>query len=284
MSGAILVTGATGKTGSLVARGLRSSGQHVRTAARAGADVVFDWSDPATHDEALRGVARIYLVAPPTDGDPAAIMVPFLERALDAGARRFVLLSSSAITSAEPGLGAVERFLLERAPEHAVVKPSWFMQNFAGRWHPHGKSLLEEGVVLTSTGAGRVSFVDIEDIAAVAVRALVDDVSHDTAHVVTGPAALSYADATAILARATGRPLRHVSIDDAEAHRRFLAAGLPPFVAELLVSLDARVRAGAEDRVTDTALRLTGRPPRSFEAFAASIAPSFDILPLHEPK
>lgn len=275
MSGAILVTGATGKTGDLVARGLRVLGHPVRAAARAGSDVAFDWQDAATHDEALRGVARVYLVAPPLAGDPAPIMIPFLERALGAGVRRFVLLSSSAITAAEPGLGAVERFLLERAPEHAILKPSWFMQNFAGRWHLHGKSLLDEGSTATSTGSGRVAFVDVEDIAAVAVRALADDVSHDTSHLITGPAALSYDDVAALLSLAAGRSFRHVSITDDEARRRLLGSGLPPFVADLLVSLDARVRAGAEARVTDTVLRVTGRPPRSFEAFAASVAPLF---------
>jgi uncharacterized protein YbjT (DUF2867 family) len=272
--GTILVTGASGKTGSLVAGGLRALAREVRTAARSGADVVFDWQAPETYDHALRGVARAYLVAPPVDGDPSAVMTPFLERALAAGVRRFVLLSSSALTATDAGLGTVERFLRERAPEHTIVKPSWFMQNFAGRWHPHGKSLLDEGVMLTSTGSGRVPFVDVADIAAVVVRALADDRAHDTAHLVTGPAALSYADVAAILSRATGRPLRHVSIDDAEARDRLLGAGLPPAFADLLVALDARIRDGAEDRVTDTVLRVTGRPPRTFEAFAASIAPS----------
>jgi len=275
MSGAILVTGATGKTGSGVVRGLRALGIPLRSAGRTGADVRFEWTDPSTYDEALRGVSGVYLVAPPLESDPSLVMIPFIEHALRAGARRFVLLSSSAIEADDAGLGAVDRALRDRAPEWAIVKPSWFMQNFVGRWHPHGTSLLDDGVVVTSTGDGRVGFVDVEDIAAVAVRALADDRSHDTAHVVTGPDALSYADVAAVLSRATGQSFRHVQVDDAEAKRRLVRAQLPPTVADLLVGLDARIREGAEDRVTDTVLRVTGRPPRSFEAFAQANASSF---------
>jgi hypothetical protein len=47
-----------------------------------------------------------------------------------------------------------------------------------------------------------------------------------------------------------------------------IASGMPERYADLLVSLDAAIRDGAEDRVTDTVERVTGRPPRSFEAFA----------------
>jgi uncharacterized protein YbjT (DUF2867 family) len=278
VSGTILVTGATGKTGAIVARRLRDLGATVRTAARSGADVHFDWSDPVTHDEALHDVARVYVVAPPAASDPVESLVPFVERALRAGLRRVVLLSSSAIEDSMPGLGAVERAVRERVPEWTLVKPSWFMQNFSGRWHPHGASLADDGVVVTCTGTGRIGFVDVEDIAEVAVRALSDEVPHNAAHIVTGPEALSYDDVIAILSRTTGRTLHHLHVDEAEAENRWIATGIPQAYAKLLVALDVRIRTGAENRVTDTVLRVTGRPPRSFEDFArATFAPSLAV-------
>jgi uncharacterized protein YbjT (DUF2867 family) len=202
-------------------------------------------------------------------------MLAFLERALASGIGRAVLLSSSAIADGAPGLGTVERFLRERAPGWAVLKPSWFMQNFIERRHVHGASLIGEGTVVTSTGAGRVGFVDVDDIAEVGVRALSDEAPHNAAHVITGPEALSYGDVAAILTRVTGRPMRHVDVDDDEAIRRMTAAGMPERYAALLVGLDIAVRGGAEDRVTDTVLRVTGRAPRSFEAFARANAAVF---------
>jgi uncharacterized protein YbjT (DUF2867 family) len=59
-----LVLGGTGRTGSLVAKNLRNRGLAAQTAARHGADVLFDWDDPATQSAALTGADRIYLVAP----------------------------------------------------------------------------------------------------------------------------------------------------------------------------------------------------------------------------
>lgn len=279
MSGHVLITGGTGNTGRRIAARLGELGVSARVASRAaggGRDhVVFDWADPSTHGPALSGVDRVYLIAPGMVEDPSTLMLPFLERALAGGVGRFVLLSSSAIPEGAPGLGIVGRFLRERAPGWAILKPSWFMQNFVDPKHPHAASLIGEGKVVTSTGAGRVGFVDADDIAEVAVRALVDETSHDTAHVITGPEALAYSDVAAILERVTGRPMRHVHVDDDEARRRLAAAGMPEAYAALLVGLDVAIRAGAEDRVTDTVLRVTGRAPRSFEAVARAHAQVF---------
>ena len=271
----VLVTGGTGNTGRRIASRLAELGFAVRVGSRAapapgGATehVRFDWADPSTHAEALRGVHRAYLVSPALVDDPATLMRPFITRALESGVRRFVLLSASAIPEGATGHGAVERALREQAPQWAVLKPSWFMQNFIDPRYMHGPSLLREGVIVTSTGAGRVGFVDTDDIAEVGVRALADEVSHDAAHTITGPEALSYDDVAAILSRVTGRSLKHVRVDDAEARRRMIATGMPESYADLLVGLDAAIRDGAEDRVTDTVERVTGRPPRSLEAFA----------------
>ncbi len=71
-------------------------------------------------------------------------------------------------------MGAVHRALPGLFEEWAVLRPSWFMQNFTGT-HAHAVSVREDGTILTAAGSGRVGFVDADDIAAVAVRALTDD-------------------------------------------------------------------------------------------------------------
>ncbi len=268
--GRVLVTGGTGHTGGKIAARLGELGVAVRTASRgsvAGDHVRFDWAETATHEAALVGVTRVYLVAPALVDDPSVVMRPFVARALAAGVRRFVLLSSSAIEEADSGLGGMARTLRETAPEWAVLRPSWFMQNFVEAGMPHGATLLRDGVVVTSTGAGRVGFVDADDIAEVGVRALTDVRSHDTAHIITGPEALSYAEVAEIMGAALGRTMRHVQVSDEEARARLVRSGMPERYAALLVGLDAAIRGGAEDRVTDTVERVTGRAPRSFAAF-----------------
>ncbi len=271
----VLVVGAAGNTGRHIVSRLTELGLTVRAATRNGhlpdstaEQVRFDWTDASTHDEALAGVDRMYLIAPALVDDPSVLMVPFIERAVARGVRRVVLLSSSAVPEGAPGLGTVHRAIRELAPEWAVLQPSWFMQNFADARHHHGASLQRDGLLTTATGEGRTGFVDARDIAEVAVRALADAASHDTAHVITGPQALRYDDIAAVLSQVAGRPMRHVQVDPDAARRHMEGAGIPERYARLLVQLDEAIRQGAEARVTQTVARVTGREPRSFEAFA----------------
>ncbi|MCV2458707.1 NmrA family NAD(P)-binding protein [Streptomyces sp. ICN988] len=268
--GTTLVIGATGTTGSRSAAQLTAAGHRVRAASRravpvAGAEPVrFDWYDPATHAAALDGVDRVYLVPPVGDSDPAATMLPFLRRARTAGVRRAVLLSSSAIPEGGPAVGTVHRALPGLFGQWAVLRPSWFMQNFTGT-HAHARGIRDDGVIRTATASGRVGFVDAEDIAAVAVRALTDEQAPNTDLVLTGPEALSHDDIAAVVTEVTGRSVTHCRLSYEQMRDR-LAAEVPREFAAMLAGLDRAIADGAEDRVTDTVQRVTGRPPGTFRA------------------
>ncbi|MCI3930592.1 NmrA family NAD(P)-binding protein [Streptomyces sp. AN091965] len=276
----VLVTGATGTTGSRVAARLAALGHTVRAASRrggAGRDAVrFDWYDPDTHAEALRGADRAYLVPPVAEPDPAAVMGPFLEQARAEGVTRVALLSSSAIEAGGPGVGRVHQLLADEGPfaEWSVLRPSWFMQNFTGD-HLHAESIRGDGVLTTATGTGRVGFVDADDIAAVAARALTDPLPPGPDLVVTGPEALSYADVAAVVSRVTGRAVRHRAVPPDALAARLTEHGMPAAFARILAALDDGISRGIEDRVTDTVERVTGASPRSFarmyrDAYASS--------------
>jgi NAD(P)-dependent dehydrogenase (short-subunit alcohol dehydrogenase family) len=113
----ILVVGGTGKTGSRVAAKLTKLGLTVRTAARNGVDVSFDWDDPTTHGAALADVDRVYLVAPVLRTDFADQVSSFLDLAEAAGVRHITYLSAFGIDQAPPqvALRAVELDLMARA-------------------------------------------------------------------------------------------------------------------------------------------------------------------------
>ncbi|WP_433273399.1 NmrA family NAD(P)-binding protein [Pseudonocardia xinjiangensis] len=269
--GEVLVVGATGTTGSRVSAFLRQRRVPVRSATRrprAAGHVRFDWASRETHAPALRGVSAVYLVAPVGVADPVPLVEPFLEEARRQGVRRVVQLSSSAVPEGMPGLGAVHALVRATMPEWAVLRPSWFMQNFAGDHAvAHG---VRSGEIVTATGDGKVAFVDAADIAAVAGFALTDEAPHNTEHVLTGPEALSYADAAAIITRHTGAPVRHRTVAPEEFARHIGAYGVPADFAAVLAALDDGIRGGAEDRVTGTVERITGRSPRSFHDFVAA--------------
>ncbi|WP_338320481.1 NAD-dependent epimerase/dehydratase family protein [Streptomyces lonarensis] len=277
-AGRILVLGATGTTGRRLTARLRAGGATVLAASRAGRTgcagalpVRFDWYDAATHDAALAGADRLYLIPPVGDPDPAAVVLPFLRRARAAGVRRVVLLSSSAVPAGGPAVGEVHAALPGLVPEWAVLRPSWFMQNFTGD-HLHARSARREGVLRTATGDGRVAFVDAGDIAAVAAAALTAPTAPDAELVITGPRALSYDQVAEELTRAGSRPVVHERLS-LPAMTDHLARELPRPFAELLAGLDAAVARGEEAGVTDTVLRVTGRPPRDFAAVLAAEPP-----------
>ncbi|MGW7283144.1 NAD(P)H-binding protein [Streptomyces sp. NPDC054844] len=267
-TGTTLVVGATGTTGGRTAGQLIAEGHRVKAASRRatplpGAEPVrFDWHDTATHGAALDGADRVYLVPPPGDSEPAAVMLPFLRRARAAGVRRAVLLSSSAVPEDGPAVGAVHRALPGLFEEWAVLRPSWFMQNFTGT-HAHAVSVREDGAILTAAGSGRVGFVDADDIAAVAVRALTGDEAPCEDLILTGPETLDHDDIAAILTRAGGRPVVHRRLTHEQLRDR-LARLVPPDFAAMLADMDRAIALGAEDRTTDTVRRVTGRPPHGF--------------------
>ena len=269
--GTTLVIGASGTTGSRVVAQLIAAGHCAKAASRhttpvpGAAPVRFDWHDPSTHAAALAGVDRVYLIPPPADSDPAAVMVPFLRQARAAGVHRAVLLSSSAIPAGGPAVGVVHQALPDLVEQWTVLRPSWFMQNFTGT-HEHAVSIREHGSILTATGSGRVGFIDAEDIASVAVHALTAEHAPGTDLVLTGPETLSYDDIAAIMTEVTGRLVVHCSLSYEQMRDR-LAAEIPEEFAAMLAGMDRAIAQGSEDRVTDAVQRLTGRPARTFRAF-----------------
>ncbi|MFJ3903723.1 NAD(P)H-binding protein [Streptomyces sp. NPDC090025] len=269
---ATLVIGATGTTGRRVVAGLAAAGHPARAAGRGAAPVPggepvrFDWYAPETHAAALAGADRVYLVPPIGDPDPAAVMLPFLRRARAAGVRRAVLLSASSIPAGGPAVGQVHQALPDLFEEWAVLRPSWFMQNFTGD-HLHAQAIRTDGVLSTATGTGRVGFVDADDIAAVAVHALTDPEAPNTDLVLTGPDALSYDDIATVVTEVTGRQVTHRALSHGELCA-WLGTVMPGEFATLLADMERAIADGAEDRVTDAVERITGRPPRAFHEVA----------------
>ncbi|MBV8709453.1 MAG: hypothetical protein JO028_19855 [Acidobacteriaceae bacterium] len=211
-------------------------------------------------------MGSIYLVAPVGDPEPLATMKPFLYRALDAGIRRFVFLSSSAIAERGPALGQVHHFLKGSVPALTVLRPTWFMQSFSEGQHI--SSIRSQGIIYSATDNGRVPFIDAGDIAAVAAEVLLRPSNSCEDLVLTGPDLLSCDDVATIISRVAGYPVKHHGITSCELSQRYHQAGMPSQYAQVLAELDARIAAGSENRLTDEVLRITGRPPTSFQQFA----------------
>lgn len=273
MTATVLVLGATGNTGSAVVDELRRMPQvSVRTATRASSPPTdlehrrFDWSDAASWHTALEGADRVYLVAPAGHPEPVSLVAPFLQQAVATGVRRVVMLSSSAVAFDGPNLGQVASAVRDAVPEWEILRPAWFMQNFTGT-HPVAESIRTTGEFVTATGTGRVPFIDAGDIGRVAAHLLAAPKAKGAEHLLTGPVALTYDEAAAIVSEVTGRRVRHRAVATGHLTDVLTASGYDAAFADMLAALDTLIRDGAQEEVTDTVERLTGTPARTFAAF-----------------
>ncbi|WP_245921387.1 NAD(P)H-binding protein [Nocardia nova] len=264
--GPVVVLGGVGKTGRRVAARLAERGIEVRPASRSTA-IPFDWEDRTTWAAALDGARSVYLTYQPDLAAPGAdeAVRELTAAARRAGVRRLVLLSGRG----EPEAQRCEEIALRSGLATTVVRCSWFAQNFSEDF------LAEEiatGQVTLPADTVAEPFVDAEDIADVAVAALTEDGHTGEIYELTGPQALTFAEAVATIAAATGRAIgyRPVSLDEYAAAMSEM--GLPREVVDSLTYLFGTVLDGRNTAVTDGVERALGRAPRSFADYARRTA------------
>ena len=228
-------------------------------------EVVFDWTKPAQASQAFGGARAVYIVAPIHSSDHGAIVPPILEEAQRRGVARFVLLSASSLEAGGPMMGRIHAWLAANATEWAVLRPSWFMQNFSEQQHL--PTIRDEGLIYSATGDGRVGFIDAVDIARVAAVALTTDIAWNRDIILTGPEALSYVDVAARLTTAVGRDVRHIDLTADALAERYQRHGLDADYANMLAAMDLPISRGSEDRVTDGVRWATGTPPTGLDEF-----------------
>ncbi|TDR81907.1 uncharacterized protein YbjT (DUF2867 family) [Paludibacterium purpuratum] len=271
-----LILGSTGKIGSRVAVELRKLGLPIRTAARSNADVAFDWSRRHCFAHALEGVGRVFLVAPTLRLDFADDVAAFLDEAEAGGVQHVTFLSAYGMEHApnEVATRSVELDLRQRKVlGHTVLRPAWFMQNFT-------ETFLKpvDGAILVPTGDGTEAFIDAQDIAAVAAITLADPLAHvGEAYSLTGPEALSVADAAAIMSEETGQAIAHVNLDREAWIAGAIEHGMPFEYGAVLRQLTETIASGHGSRPNGTVQKITGTPPRTFRNFAHQNASAWRV-------
>lgn len=270
MNADISVLAASGKSGRRVVAALRAAGHTVRAASRT-AEVRFDWQDPRTWPAVTDGAGALYLVAP---DDPAPVR-QFVDRVQEAGVKRVVLLSGRAREAWGDRFGhamaAAEDAIRGSDLSWTILGANNFMQNFTeDLWYEP----LLAGRLALPTGGVPEPLVDLDDVAAVAARLLTSDEYAGRTVEVSGPAALTYAEAVATIAAAAGRPIRFEELTPAAYADELRAAGLEEEWVALLGGLLELMREGHVAAPTSGVEDVLGRPPRSFEEWVARVAPT----------
>ncbi len=269
----ILVIGATGTVGRPLVRDLLAKGESVKAASRSGAPVegaegvAFDIAAP-DFDAAFEGVDRLYLLLPGGHLAITELLLPIVAAAAERGVK--IVFQSVFGVDADDSIPyrQVEIAIEKSGTPYVILRPNWFSDNFLNYW----KAGIDHGVISVPAGEGKSSFIDARDIAASAAAALTSSAFDGRAFNLTGPEALGYGEAAAILSDVLGKPVRYEAIDDAAFIEMMTGAGVPGDYAGFLAAIFAPVREGWTATVTGDVQELTGEAPRSVRSYIADNA------------
>ena len=264
----ILIIGKNGKTGRRVDSGLQALGYTTRAVSRSTTPA-FDWEDPTTWRAAMTGTVSAYVTFHPDLAIPSAEqnVREFVTLAADVGIEHIVLLSGRG----EEGAQRAETILQSSGLDWNVVRASWFMQNFSESFMIEG---ILSGELLLPAGDIVEPFVDVDDVADVAVTALTRPELRDRLFEVTGPRALSFTDCVSEIAMATDYAVKFSSITVAAFIDTLRSQGVPEEVQWLMRELFTVVFDGRNSQPMSGVEDALGRPATDFSEYVRKVKAS----------
>ena len=264
--GITLVLGGSGKTGRRIVQRLKSRGVPTRVGSRSSSPS-FDWNKPEGWDAVLDGVTTAYISYSPDLAIPGATesIQQLVDKAVEHGVTRLVLLSGRGEEEAQ----ACEQIVQAADVEWTVVRASWFMQNFS---EGEFLQLVLGGTIALPAADIPEPFIDVNDIADVAVAALTEAGHAYEIYEVTGPRLLTFSELAKEISAAAGRDVQFVRIPAEAFAQGIEESGIPEDIAWLLNYLFDSVLDGRNAYVGDGVKRALGREAADFSAFARRIA------------
>ncbi len=279
----ILITGASGNVGKEVLKQAVASGAKVRAAfqsaskaatAPSGAEIAtVDFNQPETLRAALKGVDKVFLVGPPTQN-----LVALERKAVDiirrADAPLIVKLSAMGGRAAlfPKQHAESEEYIKSSGVPYTFLRPNGFMQNLVNY---NAATINTQNAFYGCQDDGKVSHIDLRDVAAVAVKVLTEDGHQGMTYTLTGPRALTNAELAQILSDDLGREIRYVDLPPDQFKKALVGAGVPEWSANALVDLQLLYRNGGASAITNDVEQLLNVKPRSFEQFSRDYIAAF---------
>lgn len=282
----ILVTGASGSVGGAVAAELKKHGTAFKAMYRNEEDagkkeagvtpVTADFSDKESLVRAAAGVDTLFLVC-----SPIPQLVEFESNAIDAavetGVKHIVL--NSALGAEDYPISfpswhrKVEEKLKSSGLGYTIFRPNGFMQNILAYNAP---SIRSQSAFYAAMGDARTSFLDVRDIAAAVVKALVLPGEHaGNTYELNGPEAVTNAELAERISRVAGRTVQYVDIPESAQRDSMLGLGMPAWQVEAILDLQRYYTGGQGGEVTDVLRKLLGRPPQTLDPFLEEFKDSF---------
>ena len=261
----IVIIGKNGKTGSRVNRGLKTLGLATRAVSRSSTPA-FDWEDSATWRPVLEGARAAYVTFQPDLAVPTAeqSISEFVQLAIELGVEHIVLLSGRG----EAGAERAEKVLQQSGIEWNVIRASWFDQNFSEGFMIEG---ILSGELALPAADVLEPFIDIDDIAEVAVAVLTKSHLRNKLFEVTGPRALSFKQCVEEISQALGYPVKYTTIKIDEFVNTLRDLGEPKEMQWLMRELFTVVLDGRNSEVKTGVEEALGRPATDFSEYIQKV-------------
>ena len=261
----ILIIGKTAKTGLRVEQRLQTMGYATRGVSRSSSPA-FDWEDASTWRAALSGTESAYVTFFPDLAIPSAegTIKDFVAVAREMGLKHLVLLSGRG----EQGAERAENVLINSGMDWNVVRANWFMQNFSEGFMIEG---IVQGELMLPAGDIVEPFVDIDDIADVAVAALTRPELRNRLFELSGPRAMTFAQCVAEISEAVGYPVTYTQVDIEDFLQAMRDQGLPEDMLWLMRELFTVVFDGRNSNPSTGVEEALGRPATDFSEYVQKV-------------
>lgn len=282
----ILITGGTGTVGGEIVSQLAATGTPFRAMVRSpqkaaalkltGVQIVpGDLEKPETLPAALHGIDQVLLLSSPSPNQ-VTLEGNMIAAAKAAGVRHIVKLSAMTADPNSPSRfprthGQIEQSIRQSGLQWTFLRPTFFMQNLLGL-----APMVKTGTIFQPAGDSKAGFVDVADIAAVAVETLTEPGHEGKAYDITGPELLSYHEIARILSEVLHKPVKYQDIPPAAARQAMLGMGIPEYAVDGINELMDQMRTGAYAKLSDAVSQVGKKDPSRLSDFLRDNAETFN--------
>tara|TARA_B100001758_G_scaffold232289_1_gene229504 strand:- start:2483 stop:3340 length:858 start_codon:yes stop_codon:yes gene_type:complete len=276
----ILITGATGKTGSATAKSLGEKGETFRALIRneekkegleslGGEVVIGSIENTEVVNQSMQGVKTVLVLLPNSESQ-LALEKQLVDSAKQAGVERIVKMSSIEATpdatSPIPKLHLEsEEYIKQSGLAWTMIKPNFYMQNLLAS----AGTIKEQGKIFLPMGEGKTGMIDTTDVGKVLAKVLSEDGHESMNHEITGPEILSFYEVAEIFSQVLGKQVDYVDVP-MDAYKETLGQFLTnQWHLDAVIDLFKGIAEGGIEDKTDTFNELMGETPKSLSQFLA---------------
>jgi uncharacterized protein YbjT (DUF2867 family) len=281
----ILITGASGSVGKAVlqeasrkeskVRGMYRSKEDAAKAPSGCESVLADFSDKQSLRNAMNGVTSVYVVCSPIP-QLVGLESNVLDVCKESGVKHVVL--NSALGAGDYGKSfpswhrKVEDKLKSTGMGYTILRPNGFLQNIVTYNAP---SIRAQGAFYVAMGDAKVSYLDVSDIAIVAIKALHGGAHSGKTYELNGPEAISNQELARRISKVAGRTVSYVDIPESAQREAMLGLGMPEWQVAALLELQQYYKQGGGAKTDGLLQSLIERPPVTVDQYLAANAREF---------